>query len=38
MPEYKAQVMHYLKVSKKRLGLLVNFSAYPQVQIERIVL
>ncbi len=38
MPEYKAQVMNYLKVSKKRLGLLVNFSAYPQVQIERIVL
>lgn len=37
-PEYKAQVMNYLKVTKKRLGLLVNFSAYPQVQIERIVL
>lgn len=38
MPEYKAQVMNYLKVLHKRLGLLVNFSAYPQVQIERIVL
>ena len=38
IPEHKAQVMNYLKVSKKRLGLLVNFSAYPQVQIERIVL
>jgi len=37
-PNHKAQVMNYLRVSKKRLGLLVNFSAYPQVQIERLVL
>jgi len=35
-PDHKAQVMNYLRVSKKRLGLLVNFSAYPQVQIERL--
>jgi len=37
-PIHTAQVLNYLKITKKRLGLLVNFCAYPKVQIERITL
>jgi GxxExxY protein len=37
-PIHRAQVMNYLKATKIRLGLLVNFNAYPKVEIERIVL
>jgi len=36
--EHKAQLFNYLKVSKLRLGLIINFGHYPKVQIERIVL
>lgn len=36
-PVHKAQVLNYLKASKLRLGLLVNFSSHPQVEIERVV-
>lgn len=35
---HRAQVINYLKATKIRLGLLVNFNAYPKVEIERIVL
>jgi len=35
---HRAQVMNYLKATKIRLGLLVNFNAYPKVEIERIIL
>jgi GxxExxY protein len=37
-PEHRAQILNYLKASKLRLGLLVNFGKHPKTQIERFVL
>ena len=37
LPEHHAQLHNYLKASKMRLGLLVNFCSYPGVDIKRIV-
>ncbi len=34
---HRAQVLNYLKSSNMRLGLLVNFSHYPNLEWERIV-
>jgi GxxExxY protein len=36
--EHRAQLFNYLKISKLRLGLLINFGHHPRVEIERIVL
>ncbi len=36
--EHRAQVMNYLKITRMRLGIIVNFGHYPGVEIERIVL
>lgn len=36
-PEHRAQVHNYLKATKFRLGLLVNFGHFPKVEYERIV-
>jgi GxxExxY protein len=35
---HRAQVQNYLRATEMRLGLLVNFSHYPKVESERIVL
>jgi GxxExxY protein len=35
--EHRAQVQNYLKATRFKLGLLVNFGHYPKVQFERIV-
>ncbi|MDD2999962.1 MAG: GxxExxY protein [Candidatus Riflebacteria bacterium] len=35
---HRAQIMNYLKATKLRLGLLVNFYAYPKAEIERMIL
>ena len=36
--EHRRQVLNYLRITKSRLGLLVNFGAYPRVAIERFAL
>lgn len=35
-PEHHAQIFNYLKVTGFALGLLVNFGAYPKVEIKRV--
>lgn len=36
LPEHRAQLINYLKITKKKVGLLVNF-AKPSLQFERLV-
>ena len=36
--EHRSQLLNYLRLTKMRLGLLVNFASYPKVVIERWVL
>jgi len=35
---HRAQVLNYLRITKLKLGLLINFCSYPKVQIERLTL
>ena len=35
--EHRAQVQNYLKATRFKLGLLVNFGHYPKIEIGRIV-
>ena len=35
-PKHSAQLMNYLRAAGHKLGLLVNFSAYPKVDIRRV--
>ena len=36
-PEHKAQLINYLKATRKRAGYLVNFGAFPRLEWERLV-
>lgn len=36
--EHRAQIQNYLRATKLKLGLLVNFGHYPKLEYERIVL
>ena len=36
--EHCAQLLNYLRITKCKLGLLVNFGAYPRVEIQRYAL
>ena len=36
-PEHDAQLLNYLKVTRMRLGLLVNFGHYPKMEIKRFI-
>ena len=36
--EHRAQVQNYLRATRFKLGLLVNFAHYPKLEYERIVL
>ena len=37
-PNHKAQLLNYLKATNFKLGILVNFGAYPKAEIVRMVL
>jgi GxxExxY protein len=38
LPEHRAQVLNYLRASRLKVGVLMNFGAGPKVQIERFAL
>lgn len=35
--EHRAQLMNYLKITKIKLGFLINFGHFPEVEIQRMV-
>ena len=38
LPEHEAQLQNYLRATKMRVGILVNFGHYPKVEIKRIAI
>ena len=38
LPEHEAQLINYLKATRKRVGYLVNFGAFPRLEWKRFVL
>lgn len=38
LPEHEAQLINYLKATRKRVGYLINFAAYPRLESKRFVL
>lgn len=38
LPEHEAQLQNYLRATKMRVGLRVNFGHYPKVEIKRIAI
>ena len=36
--EHRRQILNYLRMTKCKLGLLINFGSYPRVTIERFAL
>jgi len=36
--KHRAQVLNYQKITKMKLGLIVNFCSYPKVRIERLTI
>ncbi len=36
--EHRAQLVNYLKTTKLKLGIIINFGHYPKAQIERFIL
>ena len=36
--EHRRQILNYLRMTKCKLGLLINFGAYPRIDIERFAL
>jgi len=38
LPEHEAQLINYLKATRKRVGYLVNFGAFPRLEWKRRVL
>ncbi len=37
-PEHEAQLINYLKATRKRVGYLINFGSFPRLEWERFVL
>lgn len=36
-PEHEAQPINYLKATRKRVGYLINFGAYPRLEWKRMI-
>ena len=37
-PEHEAQLLNYLKATRKRVGYLINFGSFPRLEWKRLVL
>jgi GxxExxY protein len=38
LPEHEAQLINYLRATRKRVGYLINFGAFPRLEWKRLVL